>query len=61
MRSALGIIAIAFAGLVGVVEFRAITDPTIAQSIASGFAAHDPFPRHPAVAYLSSLDLGRHP
>ena len=47
MRSALGIIAIVFAGLVGVVEFRVITDPTVAQSIASGFAAHDPFPRLP--------------
>jgi hypothetical protein len=47
MRFALGILAVLLAGLVGVVEFRAITDPVIAQSISGAFAAHDPFPRLP--------------
>ena len=47
MRVALGIAAVVLAGLIGVVEFRAITDPAVAQSIASGFAARDPFPRLP--------------
>jgi len=47
MRLVLGTIAILLADLVGVVEFRAITDPPMTQSIASGFAAHDPFPRLP--------------
>ena len=47
MRFALGILAVLLAIAVGVVEFRAITDPVIAQSISDGFAAHDPFPRLP--------------
>ena len=47
MRLILGLIAILLAGLVGFVEFRAIIDPAVAQNIASGFAAHDPFPRLP--------------
>jgi hypothetical protein len=47
MRFALGILAVLLAIAVGVVEFRAITDPVVAQSISDGFAAHDPFPRLP--------------
>lgn len=47
MRLVLGIGAVLLAGLVGVVEFRAITDPAVAQAVASGFAANDPFPRLP--------------
>jgi hypothetical protein len=47
MRFALGIFAVLLASLVGVVEFRAIADPVVAQSVSSVFAAHDPFPRLP--------------
>ena len=47
MRLFLGIVAVLLAGIVGLVEFRAITDPIVAQSVATGFAAHDPFPRLP--------------
>jgi hypothetical protein len=33
--------------MVGIVEFRAITSPAVAQDIAAKFAEHDPFPRLP--------------
>jgi hypothetical protein len=42
-----GIIMILFAAIIGIVEFRALTDPAVAQDLARSFAEHDPFPRLP--------------
>jgi hypothetical protein len=42
-----GIVLLLIAAMVGIVEFRAITNPTVAQEIAIKFAEHDPFPRLP--------------
>jgi hypothetical protein len=42
-----GLLMLLFAAMIGVVEFRAIVDPAVAQSVSSAFAAHDPFPRLP--------------
>jgi hypothetical protein len=47
MRLILGILAILLAIVFGLVEFRALADPTVAQTISNGFAVHDPFPRLP--------------
>jgi hypothetical protein len=47
MKRMLGLIMVLLAGMVGVVEFRAITDPAVAQDVARKFAEHDPFPRLP--------------
>jgi hypothetical protein len=67
MRRVLGIVAILLAALVGLVEFRAIADHTVAQSISSAFAAHDPFPRLPwdyhvifVLLFLGLLASGLH-
>ena len=63
MRFALGILAVLLAIAVGVVEFRAVTDPVVAKSISDGFAAHDPFPRLPwdyhVIFVLAFLDCSR--
>ena len=67
MRFALGISAVLLAAVVGVVEFRAITDSAVAQSISDGFAAHDPFRRLPwdyhvifVLAFFALLASGLH-
>jgi hypothetical protein len=47
MRILGGILMLLMAAMVGIVEFRAIVDPAVAQDIARKFAEHDPFPRLP--------------
>jgi hypothetical protein len=47
MRFIGGVLLLLIAAMVGIVEFRAITNPTVAQEIAIKFAEHDPFPRLP--------------
>src|ERR1700736_1407725 len=47
MRILGGILMILMAAMVGIVEFRAIVDPAVAQDVARKFAEHDPFPRLP--------------
>jgi hypothetical protein len=47
MRRVLGIVAIFLAALVGLVEFRAIANPAVAETMRITFAAYDPFPRLP--------------
>jgi len=47
MRLVGGIIMILFAAMIGIVKFRALVDPAVAQDLARGFAEHDPFPRLP--------------
>ena len=67
MRFALGIFALFLAAMVGLVGFRLIADPAVAQAISSGFAAHDPFPRLPwdyqvifVLAFFGLLASGLH-
>ncbi len=67
MRRVLGIVAILLAVLVALVEYRAIADPTVGQSVSSAFAAHDPFPRLPwdyhvifILLFLGLLTSGLH-
>ena len=62
-----GVLLIFFAAMVGIVEFRAIADPTVAQSVSSAFAKHDPFPRLPwdyhvifVLLFLGLLASGLH-
>jgi len=62
-----GVLLLLFAAMVGIVEFRAIVDPTVAQSVSSAFAAHDPFPRLPwdyhvifVLLFLGLLASGLH-
>jgi len=47
MRRLSGIVMVLFAALIGIVEFRALSDPAVAQDLARRFAEHDPFPRLP--------------
>ena len=47
MRFLGGVLLLLIAAMVGIVEFRAITNPAVAQEIAIKFAEHDPFPRLP--------------
>jgi hypothetical protein len=47
MKRVGGIIMILFAAIIGIVEFRALADPAVAQDVAQKFAEHDPFPRLP--------------
>ena len=47
MRIAGGILLVLMAAMAGIVEYRALTDPAVAQDIATNFAEHDPFPRLP--------------
>jgi len=47
MRRRSGIVMILFAAIIGIMEFRALSDPTVAQDLARRFAEHDPFPRLP--------------
>ena len=47
MRRVLGVISIMLAGLIGIVEYRVIIDPVVADSVRNAFADHDPFPRLP--------------
>jgi hypothetical protein len=54
MRILGGILMILMAAMVGIVEFRAIVDPAVAQDVARKFAEHDPFPRLP-LARMSFL------
>jgi hypothetical protein len=42
-----GVVFLLMAAMVGIVEFRAVTNPVVAQDIATRFAEHDPFPRLP--------------
>jgi hypothetical protein len=65
MRILGGILMILMAAMVGIVEFRAIVDPAVAQDVARKFAEHDPFPRLPwdthvifVVGFLSLLGAG---
>jgi hypothetical protein len=55
MRLILGILAILLAIVFGLVEFRALADPTVAQTISNGFAVHDPFPRLPWITMSFSF------
>jgi len=57
MKRVLGVTAILLAGLVGLVEVRALVDPAVAQSVSSAFAAHDPFPRLPWDYHVISVFL----
>ena len=47
MRVLGGVVFLLMAAVVGIVEFRSITNPAVAQDIAVKFAEHDPFPRLP--------------
>jgi hypothetical protein len=47
MKRVLGIVMVFLAAMVGIVEFRAVADPVVAESVRTAFAAHDPFPRLP--------------
>jgi hypothetical protein len=47
MRLLGGILMLSLAAMIGIVEFRAIVDPAVAQDVARKFAEHDPFPRLP--------------
>jgi len=47
MKRVVGIVMVFLAAMVGIVEFRAIADPAVAESVRTAFAAHDPFPRLP--------------
>lgn len=47
MRRLSGIVMIVFAAIIGIVEFRAFSEPAVAQDLATRFAEHDPFPRLP--------------
>jgi hypothetical protein len=47
MRILGGIVLVLMAAMIGIVEFRAITNPAVAQDVAIKFAEHDPFPRLP--------------
>jgi hypothetical protein len=67
MRLIIGIFAVLLAIMAGLVEFRALADPSIGQSISNGFAAHDPFPRLPwdyhvifVLVFLGLLASGLH-
>ena len=67
MRRVLGICAVLLAALVGLVEFQALVDPSVAQNISSALAAHDPFPRLPwdyhiilVLLFLGLLASGLH-
>jgi hypothetical protein len=67
MKRVGGILMLLVAAMVGIVEFRAIVDPDIAQSVSSAFAAHDPFPRLPwdshvifVLLFLGLLASGLH-
>jgi hypothetical protein len=67
MRLILGIFAVLLAFMVALVEFRALADPAVAESISNGFATHDPFPRLPwdyhvifVLAFLGLLASGLH-
>lgn len=67
MRILGGVVLLLMGGMVGIVEFRAITSPAVAQDIAAKFAEHDPFPRLPwdmhvifLLLSLSFLGTGLH-
>ena len=47
MKRVLGLVMVFLAAMVGIVEFRAVADPAVAESLRTAFAAHDPFPRLP--------------
>ena len=48
MRTLAGSFMILIAAMVGAVEFRALSDRTVAENVAKMFAEHDPFqPRLP--------------
>ena len=67
MKRILGVIMVLLAVMVGIVEFRAIVDPAVAQDFARKFAEHDPFPRLPwdyhvifVLLFLALLASGLH-
>ena len=67
MKRILGVIMVLLAAMVGIVEFRAIIDPAVAQDVARKFAQHDPFPRLPwdyhvifILLFLALLASGLH-
>jgi len=47
MRRLGGIVMVVVAAMIGIVEFRALSDPAAAKDLARRFAEHDPFPRLP--------------
>ena len=47
MKYVTGILLILLAVMVGIVEFRLLSDPIAARDFATKFAEHDPFPRLP--------------
>ena len=58
MRFIGGVVLLLIAAMVGIVEFRAITSPAVAQEIAIKFAEHDPFPRLPWDMHVIFMVLG---
>jgi len=67
MKRILGVIMVLLAAMVGIVEYRAIIDPAVAQDVARKFAQHDPFPRLPwdyhvifVLLFLALLASGLH-
>ena len=58
MRVVAGLLLLVLAGIVGVVEFAAITHSEVAQHVATAFAVHDPFsPRGPLELHVFSVIL----
>jgi hypothetical protein len=47
MKQVTGIFLILLAAMIGIVEFRLLSDPIAARDFAIKFAEHDPFPRLP--------------